>query len=406
MPTQPALAAWRILTLLMMLYGLLFSAAASSADSENLVLGELMYTQSPTEQSLQDVLQHDDSHWQSVSFDEANFGFDPDHFWFRLEVQIQDVMTNLWYLRLGYPLLDHVDVYFLNNNGTILQEFHTGDKLPFAERPLPLPDFVYPLAIDNSEPHWLYIHVQTQSSVQLPLSIQSESIFWMLIADENAFSSAFYAILLSMLLYNAVIFLIVREQSYLYYVLYLASFSVLMGSIHGWSYPFLWPDSPWIHEKSVVFTLATTVSFACLFGIRFLQLDKRLPKLSKVIGALAGLTAVMAVVSLFVPYGTAIRVVTLTSMAATVIAIAGSLMEYLRSRSREVFLFLFVSVIIIAHQGLDSGFTGWSVYLLCWFLILVGVFAISASFVNFKYEMDFENLERIEQTEGRSTLDK
>jgi len=71
-----------------------------------------------------------------------------------------------------------------------------------------------------------------------------------------------------------------------------------------------------------------------------------------------------------------------------------------------VFLFLFVSVIIIAHQGLDSGFTGWSVYLLCWFLILVGVFAISASFVNFKYEMDFENLERIEQTEGRSTLDK
>ena len=69
-----------------------------------------------------------------------------------------------------------------------------------------------------------------------------------------------------------------------------------------------------------------------------------------------------------------------------------------------VFFFLFVSVIIIAHQGLDNGFTGWSIYLLCWFLILVGVFAVSANFVNSKYEMDFNHLEKIEHPENQGTV--
>jgi hypothetical protein len=61
-----------------------------------------------------------------------------------------------------------------------------------------------------------------------------------------------------------------------------------------------------------------------------------------------------------------------------------------------IFAFLFVSVLVIAHLGLDEGFVGWSVYLLCWFTSLVGVFAISANFVRLRYEMDFKHLERIE----------
>ncbi len=61
------------------------------------------------------------------------------------------------------------------------------------------------------------------------------------------------------------------------------------------------------------------------------------------------------------------------------------------------FIFLFVSVLVIAHHGLDESFAGWSIYLFCWFVILIGVFAISANFVSSRYEMDFDHLETIEQ---------
>ncbi|MDP2618774.1 MAG: hypothetical protein Q8P46_01120 [Hyphomicrobiales bacterium] len=66
------------------------------------------------------------------------------------------------------------------------------------------------------------------------------------------------------------------------------------------------------------------------------------------------------------------------------------------------FVFLFVSVLVIAHLGLDDEFLGWSVYLLCWFVICVGVIAISANFVNSRYEMDFNHLEIIEPPADQS----
>lgn len=69
-----------------------------------------------------------------------------------------------------------------------------------------------------------------------------------------------------------------------------------------------------------------------------------------------------------------------------------------------MFAFLFVSVLVIAHLGLDDGFVGWSVYLLCWFVICVGVFAISANFVNSRYEMDFDHLENIEPPADQSAV--
>lgn len=64
------------------------------------------------------------------------------------------------------------------------------------------------------------------------------------------------------------------------------------------------------------------------------------------------------------------------------------------------FAFLFVSVLVIAHLGLGDGFVGWSVYLVCWFVILVGVFGISANMVSPSYEMDFDHLEKFPPTPG------
>lgn len=59
----------------------------------------------------------------------------------------------------------------------------------------------------------------------------------------------------------------------------------------------------------------------------------------------------------------------------------------------SIFVCLFVSVLAIAHLGLQDSYVGWAIYSLCWLAAFVGVYAISANFASFKYEVDFTKLE-------------
>jgi diguanylate cyclase (GGDEF)-like protein len=304
--------------------------------------------------SLEEVRQQDNSIWNSINIKDASFGFDQRHFWFKIPLQNIHSSDNPWFLRSNYPLLDEIDVYLIANN-EVIQKFHSGDKFPFMQRPIKLPTFVFPLKIDTDQEYSLYLHVQTTSSLQLALSLQKESNFWQTLAFENATSAAFYAILLSMLIYNTVIFFIVRARSYLYYILYLASFIVFMASIHGWAYKFLWPDSPMIHELSVAFAIGLNIIFVALFCSSFLKLATLRPSLNKIILLFVWIAAVYCIAVLIFPYAIMIRLGAGLIIIVAAIGLLSTAQEWFRSGSREVMTFVLAWITMLIGVSLYSG---------------------------------------------------
>jgi len=299
--------------------------------------------------SLDEVRQQDETVWNSINITEASFGFDQRHYWFKIPLKNIHRSNAPWLLRSNYPLLDQIDVYLLADS-KVVQEFHSGDTLPFAERPVKQPTFVFPLEIKTEQEHSLYLHIQTTSSLQLALSLQTESNFWQTIAKENAATAAFYAILISMLFYNSVIFFIVRARSYLYYVLYIASFTIFMMSIHGWGYQFLWPNSPKIHELSVVFSIGPVIVFGALFSATFLKLATVRPSLYRVVMSFVWIAGIYSIAALILPYFIMIRIGATLAIVSAGIAMFSTLQEWFRSKSREILLF------IIAWSTLLIGF--------------------------------------------------
>jgi diguanylate cyclase len=289
--------------------------------------------------SLEEVRQLEDSEWTDIDIKDASFGFDQRHFWFKLPLKNISSSITPWLLRSNYPLLDNIDIYLLTDS-EVVQEFHSGDTFPFDQRPIQQPTFVFPLEIRTEQEYSLYLHVQTTSSLQLALSLQTESNFWRTVASEHAVSAAFYAILLSMIFYNSLIFLIVRARSYLYYVLYITSFTLFMASIHGWGYQFLWPNSPRIHELSVVFSIGPTIIFAALFGASFLRLGIIRPGLNRLILSFSWIAGVYCIAALIFPYAIMIIIgaVIVSIMASTVLF--STVQEWFRGRSREVMIFI------------------------------------------------------------------
>jgi diguanylate cyclase (GGDEF)-like protein len=331
-----------------------FTGQISDGDNNLSHFGQIEYFSHNQNLPLAEAMQVEDIAWQATTLDNTSFGFDENHYWLRISLQDLYSSSTPWFLRVDYPLLDKLDVYLLTGT-RLLQEFHSGDTQPFNQRPIDNPAFVFPLNIKSSAPHTLYIHVQTSSSLQLPLSLQPESSYWQTIAIENASSAAFYAILLSMIFYNAVIFFIVRERSYLYYVLYLSSFTLFMASIHGWSYRFFWPNSPEIHQLSVVFLIGITICTAGLFTSNFLHLKEKNPALNRMVKALVIVSIASSIASLLIPYAIMIRINAALAIIAAVIAIFATLQEWLRSKSREVMMFIIAWATLLVGFLLYSG---------------------------------------------------
>lgn len=331
-----------------------FTSQLANLSNMNSYFGLSEYFSHDDVLTLDEVRQQDAAVWQSIDITEASFGFNQRHFWFKVPLQNIHSSANPWFLRSNYPLLDKIDVYLLAGT-EVTQEFHSGDTMPFSQRPVDEHTFVFPLEIKTDQEYSLYLHIQTTSALQLALSLQTESRFWQTLATENAASAAFYAILISMLLYNLVIFFVVRALSYLYYVLYLASLILLMSSIHGWGFQFLWPNSPRIHELSVVLSIGPTIMFAALFCSAFLRLATIRPDLNRLIHLFVWISGIYFIAALMLPYAIMIKIGASLAVVATGIASFACVQEWLRSRSREVLLFIIAWSAAIIGFALFAG---------------------------------------------------
>ncbi len=200
-----------------------------------------------------------------------NFAFTDSAYWAKITLQSQSKQTKTWLLEVGYAMLDKVDVSMITL-GRVEQTWQTGDLLPFAYRPIEHTNFVFPITFRPNQRVTLLIRVQTRGSTQLPLTLYTSERF---IEKTNKITlglGLYFGIMLVMMLYNTFIYVSVRDKSYLYYVLYIAFFSLGMLSINGLAYQYLWPDSPWWANRALQFCLAFYTIWMLLFARRFLRI--------------------------------------------------------------------------------------------------------------------------------------
>ena len=66
----------------------------------------------------------------------SNFGFTQSIYWARLNLKNDFSVSKEWLLEIAYPLLDNIELYQLQPNGTV-QVKTAGDQLKFLQREIP-----------------------------------------------------------------------------------------------------------------------------------------------------------------------------------------------------------------------------------------------------------------------------
>ena len=191
---------------------------------------------------------------------------------------------------------------FLVANQQIEQQFRLGDNFEFQQRIILHRLLLVPLAFNAQRHYSLYVRVASTSGLQVPLTLWEVHEFQGYDQTRQFELGIFYGSLLIMMAYNFFIWLSVRERSYLFYVIFVMSFGLLLASIDGFTFQYLWPTQVWWNNRAIVIILALTLFLSMAFSKNFLHTARYNPRLNKVLTVYMSLMAVVVAAGFYFPY--------------------------------------------------------------------------------------------------------
>jgi len=282
--------------------------------------------------------------------DVLNAGYSRSVFWIRLDLDYRPQESQdpaPWLLELAYPPLDRLDLYLPDADGKYRLAQRTGDTQPFASRPISLTNYLFDLKLAPGKPLRVYLRLESQGSIQAPLTLWSPKAYMENLPGNVYVLGIIYGVLLVMLVYNLFIFVSVRDTSYLYYILYIASFGLYQVSVNGAGIEYFWPNSPWWANAATPFLIGSAGLFGCQFARSFLHTREHSPWVDRTLLALMAVGALVMLLALSASYALSLRLATYLALAFVVVIFSAGILAWLRGmRVARYFIFAWTAFLL------------------------------------------------------------
>jgi signal transduction histidine kinase len=347
------------LLLVLSLYSLLAGAVEFDELVRQLPLGREMYVFEDMRgtASLEEILSPAlDASFRRNDTAVLNAGFSRSVYWLRLDLKYQprvDDQAQHWLLELAYPPLDHVDLYLPDGQGGFRLAQRTGDALPYSSRQIRQNNYVFELDLQPGQPQRVYLRLQSQGSMQAPLTLWAPNAYLEAQPDRIYLLGIIYGTLLVMLIYNLFIFVTVRDISYLYYILYIASFGLYQVSVNGAGIEYFWPDNPWWANVATPFLIGATALFGCQFSRSFLHTAEHSRWINRLLLAMMACGVAVMVLALTASYSLSLRLATSLALLFSVSIFTAGIVAWLRGM-RVARYFIFAWTAFLAGGVINS----------------------------------------------------
>lgn len=297
--------------------------------------------------------------WQTNIRDTISLGYQTQPIWFVVNIKTQPDIAPYWIFELGNTMTDHISL-FLFKNGEQQQQWHTGDNQPFWERPLHSTRFQFPLELQANSDYQIFLRVESTETFAMPMLLAERSAFSLMSDQRSLVDGIFLGFLIIMAAYSLSIYVIVKDKSYLFYSLYVASMLLYFLNQQGLMYQHFFPDYPVIQHYIIPWiSLLIFISIA-LFFQSFLSFSKNSPRVWLGYKILLAIHTALCVALFFSQYQIIISLMALNVSLSMVLAVSG--------------------LVIMAKQGSRSAqlvLIGWGTLFSC---LLLFVFAYTGIF--------------------------
>ncbi len=265
-------------TVLLLLLSCLFFPMRAAADAPALILTDPVATLRLEPHMQYACSDHDTGlenaaglAYQPVTRSRVSLGYVHQACWFRFRLANASNAPLKLVVAIHFPMLDHATLYIPAPTG--LKVLTAGDAEPFGVRPLQVRFFSYPIDLPAQGTQSYYLRVETTSSFNLPITVSGRDAFAEEHINNELALGAFYGIGIGLFFYNFFLWAVIRERSYLVYIVHLGSSLLFYASLQGIAYRW-WPDWPeWNNRSTYVFAYVSMIS-GTLFAREFLMTAK------------------------------------------------------------------------------------------------------------------------------------
>ncbi|MFT4925761.1 MAG: signal transduction histidine kinase [Phenylobacterium sp.] len=250
-----------------------------------------------------------DSQWQQNKQQTPNFGLSHSVYWLRVNLTSDLPNNKTWWFEVGFSNHDYLDFYLLdpsissNAQQQYLQdhEVHTGDRLPFSQRPYPYVNFLFDVELNPGQSKVVYLRLRSWDGLhrKCPMMLWDKQAFALDNGQGHLAFGLFFGILLVMAIYNLFVFMVVRDKAYLYYVSYISCFLLWSLTYFGYAFEHWWPDSPHFSNQIQLILVGLSCTFGALFIRTYLEAKEQVKwfyKLSQFFIAMMAVVLLLAVV--------------------------------------------------------------------------------------------------------------
>lgn len=278
-----------------------------------------------------------DPRWHQLP-KQGTHGMGAQNRWFRIDIDVR-THPGSRVLSINNPLLDNLRIYHLVN-GNLMAEHHFGDSLPFNERLLQSTQFLYPVQLRPWEHHTLLLRVDTEGSSHVPLTLMTPGHLSQMLESRNLLQGFQLGILTAIGLFSLFVALASGSFSYSYYAAYVLSMTLLVASLQGVAFRYLWPQLPAMQAWVIPFLLPLVMCFALMFAEKVLQLKYLNIRMLRICRFSAAFSLFLALLSPFVSYSLAMYCDLVALLGIAVVLLAFALVQAMRGQKLARLYFL------------------------------------------------------------------
>jgi signal transduction histidine kinase len=291
-----------------------------------------------------------------------SYGFTRSAYWLRLHLRNAGDHPVERMLKIGYPLLSHVEFHQALADGGY-RPIITGNAAPFSTRSYPSRHFIFPLSVPAQADQVVYLRVQSEGSpVLIPATLWDAPALNTQERNDYLVLVWYFGMATAMILFNLLLFLALKDVVYLIYVGFALSTALTVSASNGLGKEFLWPDTLLWSDMAINVGYAISIAALLLFMRRMMNTKELIPRVDRLLKTVIGSL-------LLLPIGYAVSLRT-TAMLASVyflciaalilsVAIYGTFVK----RQRNAVFFL-VAFTLLTFGGAMAGLRTFNLQLL------------------------------------------
>ncbi len=309
--------------------------------------------------SIEDAVRSSPEKWQKVT--NFNFGFTENAHWLKVSVPTNPKRDKRL-LVINYALVDHLDIWFVNETeerAEIISRLYGGDRKPFEDRGVKHEYFIYdiPIQVDGLN---IYVKASSKGPLKVPLEMWTAKDFIEFSSLMKLFLGLFLGYMAAMSLSNIILFAFTRNSIFLLYTGYVSSIALVVASLQGIGFRYLWSSNIWFQEAAVIIFACSTMIFIISLTMRLLSVKDNAPKLHLALQYVRFAFSGLLILSFAIPYEIGIKSTLVLLIISTPIILTVGV--FLALRGDRVARYFCAAWAILLMSGLSIALENFGIY--------------------------------------------